>query len=115
MLQISANITKLATQFITTFHNTYSYVVHSTTCAKSLNSEVPFVHYLVENKIWRETSVPLIVLPAKQNQRPLLVFIILYEIDKHDETYMLPTSTILWRFSHMLRISIRGNIHNCTE
>jgi hypothetical protein len=53
------------------------------------NVEVRFVHYLVENKTWRDpthvlcsaqASVPLIVLPAKQNQIHLLVFIILYEI-----------------------------------
>jgi hypothetical protein len=61
--------------------------------------------------------MPLIVLPAKQNQRDLLVFIILYEIN----IYVAPT------FNHLMAIlnicedlhkmvEGRGNIiSNCTE
>jgi hypothetical protein len=68
-------------------------------CSLLESVEVCFAHYLVENKIWwdprhvlcsAKTSVPHIVLPAKQNQRDLLVFIILYEINKHDETLCCP-------------------------
>jgi hypothetical protein len=53
--------------------------------------EVSSAPYLVENKIARHctrvlssmsTLMPLTIPPAKQNQRLLLVFIILYQINK---------------------------------
>jgi hypothetical protein len=77
--------------------------------------EVPFAHYLVENKIWWDpthilcsvlTSMPLIVLPAKQNQRELVIFISLYEINIH----VAPT------FNHLMEIlNIYVNLHKMVE
>jgi hypothetical protein len=83
------------------------------------NVEVSFAHSLIENKIWRDPShvlcsaqilVPLIALPAKQNQRNLLVFIILFEINIHDETCMLPTFNLL-----MDILNICENFHKMGE
>jgi hypothetical protein len=56
-----------------------------------LKVEISCAHYLIENKIAQHcthvipsasTPVPLTILPAKQNQKLLLVFIILYQINK---------------------------------
>jgi hypothetical protein len=67
-----------------------------------VNVEVPFAHYLVENKIAGHcthilsSSLPITVLPAKQNQKAAISFIILYQVNKIHYKPFTPHLLLLW-------------------